>query len=300
MTAPYAGYQQNLAYSAAKDRMIIGAGMARKQMAPADGVIWSAKVGYNFQIAMNGLNVTIDPGVALVAGYKVVGPASTAITITAGGGTARRDLIILRVWDTEAGDASSQVTVEKVQGTSASDPPIPARSLVLWALDIAAGASTIGGWTDRRIYAVAAGGTRQVSKIGDIAADDIAHGTMAYDVGTQRLWRRDGSQLTPMSKQIGPNTGPDFFSCWNVGNFDSNGLWYASWSAMGVTWSSTPAVSAMVSVFSTGGGQVPVHLQTYKPHNSASTLVLQANYVQAGDVFRGAIDLCLIAMGQFA
>lgn len=199
MTTPYAGYNQNLAYTAAKDRMITAGGMARTGLAPTDGVIMSGAGTTHFDTTWSGLTGTTSPGTAMVAGYRVVLPAAAQVVHVIGGASARRDLVILRVYDTEVGDATSQVKVEIVQGTSLTDPTVPARSIVLYGVDVASGASVVTNVVDRRVWAAGVGGVRQVNKIADIAATDIAQGTSAYDLTTKRTWRRDGSAFTSVA-----------------------------------------------------------------------------------------------------
>lgn len=300
MTSPFAGYQQSLAYSAAKDRLIIGAMAAHGiGLTPSDGVLLGGGAGTNFDVTFNTLQVTVSAGVAMVAGYTVVVPAAQTVNLTAGGGTVRRDLVILRVYDTESGDPSSQVKVEVVQGTGPTDPAIPARSLVLYQVDMQVGASAISVWSDRRKFTSAAGGIRQAYQIADLAVQDVAQGSMVYALASQRMYRRDGSAFTTLTKVGSGGAGPDIYGCWNVANFDGNGLWYMSWSSINITWSTKPSVTAMAAN-TTIGADAGVDIGIYHPHNDATTLVLSAHYTKDGRSFNGSLDITIMAMGTLA
>lgn len=83
-----------------------------------------------------------------------------------------------------------------------------------------------------------------------------------------------------------------------VGAFDSNSLWYASaWTSYGVQWDSVPAITAVAGQ-SGVGGDAGVLIWVYRPHNSATGMVLGANYVKDGRGFQGSIDLYVHAIGQ--
>ena len=87
------------------------------------------------------------------------------------------------------------------------------------------------------------------------------------------------------------------FGQYVIGAFDANGLWYAAaWSAYGMAWDAVPAIVASASTGTTGG-DAGVHVQIYRPHNSAAGMVLQAAYVKDGRGFSGNIDLYVIAIG---
>lgn len=67
----------------------------------------------------------------------------------------RRDLIVLRIRDTEGGSASDAGTLEVIEGTPAAspaDPAVPAQTIVLARVAVAAGVTTIGNGniTDQR------------------------------------------------------------------------------------------------------------------------------------------------------
>lgn len=87
------------------------------------------------------------------------------------------------------------------------------------------------------------------------------------------------------------------WAAYTVAAFDVNGLWYAAaWSAFGMQWDAIPTISASASTGSIGG-DANVHVQVYRPHNSANGMVLQGAYVKDGRVFSGNLDVYVIAIG---
>lgn len=109
---------------------------------------------------------------------------------------------------------------------------------------------------------------------------------------------RDGqAAIQALATQANKRLGTfSVFAINTVAGFDVNGLWYANWSAFSQTWSGLPV--AIVTVKQTTiGNDAGVNTQIYHPHNSATTLVVQANYVKDGRNFTGNIDVSIIAIG---
>lgn len=106
---------------------------------------------------VSGLTVTIQAGMALIAGTSTVGQGAYILTSTAvetrtldtaDGAQARYDRIIGKVTDT--GSASSTYEITKVTGTPAGSPSLPAlpaNSISLGYVLVPAGASTPGALT---------------------------------------------------------------------------------------------------------------------------------------------------------
>ena len=204
MSAPIAGYQQGNTYSASQDRSIAGAGMVSKLVAGTSvpySVILLADMGANLDLAApGGWAVTISSGSAMVAGYSVSVPASVTVTHDAATASPRRDLIILRVRDQEAGDLVDNATVEIVKGTTTADPAIPSRSLVLWEVNIPASVGSIifAYAGDRRVFTSAVGGVVQVRSVAAGNTQALPPGTLVYNYADTLLYRTANStrQLT--------------------------------------------------------------------------------------------------------
>lgn len=201
MTAPiYTGYQQSLAYSAAKDRHIVHGAMGRRATANAlSGVIPQAQAGLS--CSASGFGLTVTNGAATVSGYWFIANGDTSLTVEPTTGAARRDLLIARVYDTENGDATSEGKLEIVKGASTSDPTIPPNSLLLYQIDVPASGSSVT-LVDRRVFAVAAGAVKPVQKIADIVIADQIPGAPIYDRATDILWRRSGSSLKRIGAEV--------------------------------------------------------------------------------------------------
>jgi hypothetical protein len=85
-----------------------------------------------------------------------------------------------------------------------------------------------------------------------------------------------------------------------VALFNVNGLVYIAWSDLlpaGQTWATVPTIVAGVGQTTTAG-DAGVGVQVYQPHNTVTTLVLQANYLKDGRVFTGNINLFALASGR--
>lgn len=107
-----------------------------------------------------GMSIDIGPGSASVAGYIVTSDAPVTVTFDVGSGGTRTDLVVMRVYDQEAGDGSSEAAIEVIKGTSASEPALPTRAIRIAAVQISASAILIdaGMVVDRRQYTAASGG----------------------------------------------------------------------------------------------------------------------------------------------
>lgn len=155
-----------------------------------DGVIGN---GLAVSDGASGMDVVVAPGPAAIAGYLLVSDANVTVTLDAGGAATRTDLIIARVYDAEAGDAQSQGAVEVVKGTTAAEPALPARSIRLAAVTVAAGANSISAVniTDRRAFT---GGSGPVWAPGALASapSGLVQGTEVYDPQADQIGIVDG------------------------------------------------------------------------------------------------------------
>jgi hypothetical protein len=203
-TKPWAGYVQDQEYSAFQDRMIqIGkvnhqatvSGLNTRNGVFLGGGDGTSNINLNVR-SNGGMNLLIDAGSAIIDGYSVINPIQQAMTVDPSTSTARRDAVILRVYDTEAGDVASKTQLEIVKGTNTSDPPLPARSLLLSVIDVAANAVSVSP-QDRRQFTTSVGGV--VPYYGsrpDIAT--IANGQIVHSLNTMLNDQRDGDTYHPL------------------------------------------------------------------------------------------------------
>lgn len=116
----------------------------------------AAATGLQLTVAAGG--AFVSDGASPIAGlYHVFNDGPATITLDASHLTLGRiDLVIAEVTDTAAGGTADAFRIRKVTGTAASSPAapaVPARSLVLAQVSVAANASSIvaGNITDRRV-----------------------------------------------------------------------------------------------------------------------------------------------------
>lgn len=109
------------------------------------------------QQAVADMSVKINSGWAKKSGYLAFSDAlANVIIATANASNPRKDLIVMRWRDTEAGDASSSATIEVIAGTPAAVPSAPSTVgmivQVLAEVFVAAGTTAIlsGNITDKR------------------------------------------------------------------------------------------------------------------------------------------------------
>ena len=194
-------------YQAQQARQAITAGLVKTSAAtvsPRDGII-AAGAAPGQVAAVSGLTVSVKPLQAAVSGWVFTSDAIVYITLAAASTTARTDLIILRIQDTEAGDPTSVATIEAVTGTSAAVPALPStRCLVLAQISVAASALSVssGNITDRRVFTAAAGDTVPIA--GAFAAPALAAGlpdfTPVWDDQVQLFGiKRGGAIAQPMN-----------------------------------------------------------------------------------------------------
>lgn len=207
-TKPWAGYIQDQQYSAFQDRMIqIGkvnhqatvGGLNTRNGVFLGGGDGNSNINLNVR-SSSGMGILIDAGSAIIDGYSVINPIQQAMTVAASTATARRDAVILRVYDTEAGDAQSKAQLEITKGTNTSDPPLPARSLLLAVIDVAANAVSVTP-QDRRQFTTSVGGV--VPYYGsrpDITT--IANGQIVHSLNTRLNDQRDGDNYYPLGANM--------------------------------------------------------------------------------------------------
>jgi hypothetical protein len=207
-TKPWAGYIQDQQYTAFQDRMIqIGkvnhqatvSGLNTRNGVFLGGGDGNSNINLNVR-SNGGMNLLVDAGSAIIDGYSVINPIQAALTVAASTATARRDAVILRVYDTEAGDATSKTQLEITKGTTTSDPPLPARSLLLAVIDVAANAVSVSP-QDRRQFTTTVGGV--VPYYGsrpDITT--IANGQIVHSLNSMLNDQRDGDTYHPLGANL--------------------------------------------------------------------------------------------------
>lgn len=134
---------------------------AASGLGPRPGVVVGVPTALQVGVS-SGMTVAVQAGIAIVAGYVVVVDATTTKTLDPSTATARWDVVGLRVYDQEAGDAApSRAEVWVVKGTTTAEAAFPARFIPLARVVVGASVSSInaGNFTDRRSYTAAAGGT---------------------------------------------------------------------------------------------------------------------------------------------
>lgn len=177
-------YQQASAYTAAQDRRLMQAGMMMANRTTVRAGILPAVDDASFKpYFATGLTVQVYGGTALVApDYRVNSDSTVSVAIAAGDPAARTDLIVLRVYETEAGDAANSAAVEVIKGTSAAVPPTPARALALATVAVPANAGAINASavTDVRVFTSSVGGVLRVPGVTS-PLPAVPSGTIVYD-----------------------------------------------------------------------------------------------------------------------
>lgn len=223
--------------------------------------------------ASSGMNITVNNGIAFAQGtasldagpYPVVLDATITLTVTtADPSNPRIDNVCLTVVDN--GDNTSTFVVQIQAGTPASSPvapTLPANSLLLATIQVAAGASSIssGNITDQRLFATALGGILLCSSSAQYPASGPSSQYL-HDGTTGRLRRLNGAGGT-----VPPQTAP--FAATNAQVTSS------------VTCTSTTKVLvASVTVTTDGATKVKI---------TASWPYVRANTANVGDNFYASL-----------
>lgn len=191
----YAAWQQSGSYPAAQDRASLFAAMAgtssTSSILPRDGCVPDG-INPLAVSASTGMVLNVNAGQAMIAGYTFTNDTATTVTIPAAGVSARTDVVVARVRDTDQGDASTSATIEVVTNTTTA----PTRSILLAQIAVGANVTSIssGNITDKRSYTASAGGAVPVP--GAFATPSLASGL----VDGQPVW---DSQLNSLGIKIG-------------------------------------------------------------------------------------------------
>lgn len=153
--------------------------------------------------ASSGMTLSVNAGIAWVQGSAAAnsgmytGCLDTAGTVTLATSdptNPRIDNIIVQVIDNGDGTSTTKVTPQTgTPAASPSAPTLPANSLLLAQVAVAASASSIvaGNITDKRVWTVSTGGILPMANVtGGISG---MAGLYADDLSTGRLKRSDGS-----------------------------------------------------------------------------------------------------------
>jgi hypothetical protein len=153
--------------------------------------------GLNVSLSGSPTNWNVAPGVACVSGITsgVLGVYVVPVTATESGALdaadatfPRKDILVLQVSDTEAGDALAFASVNYIPGTPSatpSSPAVPARSLLLATIDVPKTGSGSPAVTQNLKYTVASGGvlptaTRPASPYAGMTIFNTTSGIMEY------------------------------------------------------------------------------------------------------------------------
>lgn len=153
--------------------------------------------------ASSGMNVTVNAGVAFVQGsvsatagmYTCCLDTTATLTVATSDPTNPRiDNVICQV--TDSGNSSSTTVITLQTGTPAPSPvapTLPANSLLLATISVAAGVSSISSAniTDARVFTAAAGGIVPMANV--TSGISGGAGLYAHDLSTGRLKVSDGS-----------------------------------------------------------------------------------------------------------
>lgn len=154
--------------------------------------------------ASSGMNITVNAGMAFVQGstaansgiYTVDLDTTSTITVaTADPTNPRIDNVIVQVTDLGTSGSTAVITLQTgTPAPSPSAPALPANSLLLATVAVAANTTTIvsGNITDGRQFTVAQGGIVPVSSLAPGAAMVATNGQYAHEYSTGRLRVGDG------------------------------------------------------------------------------------------------------------
>ena len=208
-------YEQLGSYPASVDRLFLGQHRMPgvSSMSARDGVLPSTGVSPLSSVAVSGaMTVNVKAGSASVAGYLVTADADQPTPIDPTATTARTDIIVLRVYDSEAGDGQTLGAIEVVKGIDANPPAVPARSLLLSQVTLPAQTSGLAGAmvTDKRVYTVSRGGVLpapgRLATAPNAAGDPFAVGQPVWDATAGALGIANGSswaKLAPPPAGVG-------------------------------------------------------------------------------------------------
>jgi hypothetical protein len=191
--------------------------------------------GYtDMQVTANGtpnMSVNVAAGVAIIDGtqnasqgaYVAINGGTVNLTISPANATnPRHDLIVCRVYDSQYSGSTDTSTLEVIAGTAAvtpSDPAVPANSLVLARILIAANDTAIntGDIADRRTFAAGLGGIVPVLSATQRDALAKRPGLAVYRIDTQTLeiWNATTSSWNSESSTSG-SSGITAATGWSI------------------------------------------------------------------------------------
>lgn len=184
--------------------------------APVSGAAWGVGSGpTELQVTQNGtpnMSVNVAAGRAWIDGtesatqgtYTFYNDGTVNLAIAAASPTnPRKDLIIARIRDAQYSGASNTGAVEVVTGTAAAspvEPTVPANSIVLALVDVAANATSItnANITDRRRRASALGGV-VVCTSNTRPTSGLYVGLAIFETDSKRLLYYNGTDWSPFT-----------------------------------------------------------------------------------------------------
>ena len=177
------------------------------------------------------MTVSVSSGIAVVNGtqnatqgsYVFLNDGAVSLTISAANATnPRRDLIIARIYDSQYSGSSNTSALEVVTGTASAtptDPPMPANSIALAKINVAAAATSItaGMVEDLRDFYAAPGGIIPVRNATRRNALVKYDGLTVYRLDTHVLetWNSSAAGWNSQSSSSG-TTGITAATGWSI------------------------------------------------------------------------------------
>jgi hypothetical protein len=202
---------------------------------PGNGIIREGDLVVT-QDGTPGMRVLVAAGSAFIAGsqsaeqgvYAVRNDGNVVVNLAAADAVNRRnDIIVARIQDADYSGASRTFTLEVVQGTNyagahnnANDPVLPANSIPLARIQVAAGVTSIlnASITDLRQFVPQAGRRRGTAAARALAIN-VEAGEEWFETDTARVYRYTGTAWTYVSG----GTPPSYFFATNTVNQNLSG-----------------------------------------------------------------------------
>jgi hypothetical protein len=170
---------------------------ARSGLHPASG---NAVTFSNPTVTVNNLKGTIHPGITSLSGpYVFQLPTHTHPIVAAHATLARKDLIVVRVWDDDEDSGGlRQLDTEYVTGTAAAspaEPTLPPNSFRIATIDVPINNTAGATVTNNYPIAVAAGGVEVVRTDSELTgtASGVYDGMLRWNQATNQLQVHDGA-----------------------------------------------------------------------------------------------------------
>lgn len=308
------GYEQAGVYSASDDRKINAVSLAAIQVAggaasPRYGVmpgipgpgLYGDKTASEFGVEATAgdMTATMSPGRAVVPpNYRVNVDTTTQLSFAAVGANPRTDIVILRVYDVESGDATTEGKIEILKGADGGGTPaIPPRAIGLWQVAMPANTVNVGAgtWTDVRQFTAGAGG---VIKQKAPLASQFAPGQLIYNpnIGAGRTLVRNRDTLVPLGLRMADDAKLNSMILMETTVLFTNGQGDCSY-VYPIAFASPPVVMACLGDIPGGGYEVFCYVFQEYSNNTQFAVRLRnrdGSVPTAGGAYR--INYCAIGI----